>query len=82
MIATIKQNKIGHLHVWFGDVNIIEVSKYNYLSNGKESDLYIQNESDIESFLDDINSDDAKMICDGYTVKTEVFDEYAELINK
>jgi len=41
MLATIKQNKIGHLHVWFGDVNINEVSKYNFLSNGKESDLYI-----------------------------------------
>jgi hypothetical protein len=82
MIATIKQNKMGHLHVWLGDVNVSQSGKYNFLSDGKESDLYIQNESDIESFLDDINSDDAKIICDGYTVKTEVFDEYAELINK
>ena len=82
MLATIKQNKIGHLHVWLGDVNVSQSGKYNFLSDGKESDLYIQNVSDIESFLDDINSDDAKMICDGYTVKTEVFDEYAEMINK
>jgi len=73
---------MGHLHVWLGDVNVSQSGKYNFLSDGKESDLYIQNESDIESFLDDINSDDAKIICDGYTVKTEVFDEYAELINK
>jgi hypothetical protein len=82
MIATIKQNKMGHLHVWLGDVNVSQSGKYNFLSNGKESDLYIQNKKDIECFLDDINSDDAKMICDGYTVKTEVFDEYVELMNK
>jgi len=86
MIATIKQNKIGHLHVWFGDVNIIEVSKYSYFSidkdNNKESDLYIQAKGDIESFLDDIDSDLAKDILDGYTVKTEILDDYAELINR
>ena len=82
MLATIKQNKIGHLHVWFGDVNIIEVSKYNYLSNGKESDLYIQNEGDIQSFLDDIDSDVVEMISNGYTVTTEILNDYAELINQ
>ena len=82
MIATIKQNKIGHLHVWFGNVNIIEVSKYNFLSDGKESDLYIQNEGDIQSFLDDIDSDVVEMISNGYTVTTEILNDYAELINK
>lgn len=82
MIATIKQNKMGHLHVWLGDVNVSQSGKYNFLSDGKESDLYIQSKIVIEYFLNDINSDDAKMICDGYTVKTEVFDEYAELINQ
>ena len=82
MIATIKQNKIGHLHVWFGDVNIIEVSKYNYLSNGKESDLYIQSKKDIECFLDDIDSDVVEMISNGYTVTTEILNDYAELINQ
>ena len=82
MLATIKQNKIGHLHVWFGNVNIIEVSKYNYLSDGKESDLYIQNEGDIQSFLDDIDSDIVEMISNGYTVTTEILNDYAELINQ
>lgn len=82
MIATIKQNKMGHLHVWLGDVNISQSGKYNFLSDGKESDLYIQNVSDIESFLDDINSDEAEMISNGYTVTTEILDDYAELINK
>ena len=82
MLATIKQNKIGHLHVWFGNVNIIEVSKYNYLSNGKESDLYIQSKKDIECFLDDIDSDVVEMISNGYTVTTEILNDYAELINQ
>jgi hypothetical protein len=76
MIATIKQNKIGHLHVWFGNVNIIEVSKYNYLSNGKESDLYIQTTEDIQSFLDDLDSDLAKDVLEGYTVKADILDDY------
>jgi len=81
MIATIKQNKMGHLHVWLGDVNVSQSGKYNFLSDGKESDLYIQNEGDIESFLNDINSDEAEMISNGYTVTTEILNDYAELIN-
>jgi len=79
MIATIKQNKIGHLHVWFGDVNIIEISKSNYLSldkNNKESDLYLQTQSDIQNFLDDLDSDLAKEILEGYTVKADILDDY------
>lgn len=79
MIATIKQNAIGHLHVWFGDVNIIEISKSNYLSldkNNKESDLYLQTQSDIQNFLDDLDSDLAKEILEGYTVKADILDDY------
>jgi len=82
MLATIKKNKIGHLHVWLGDVNVSQSGKYNFLSDGKESDLYIQNEGDIQSFLDDINSDVVEMISNGYTVTTEILNDYAELINK
>ncbi|MFM2118201.1 MAG: hypothetical protein RL316_1391 [Bacteroidota bacterium] len=79
MLATIKQNKIGHLHVWFGDVNIIEISKSNYLSadkNNKESDLYLQTTEDIQSFLDDLDSDLAKEVLEGYTVKADILDDY------
>ena len=79
MLATIKQNAIGHLHVWFGDVNIIEISKSNYLSvdkNNKESDLYLQTQSDIQNFLDDLDSDLAKEILEGYTVKADILDDY------
>jgi len=79
MLATIKQNAIGHLHVWFGDVNIIEISKSNYLSvdkNNKESDLYLQTTEDIQSFLDDLDSDLAKEILEGYTVKADILDDY------
>jgi len=79
MIATIKQNAIGHLHVWFGDVNIIEISKSNYLSadkNNKESDLYLQTAEDIQSFLDDLDSDLAKEVLEGYTVKADILDDY------
>jgi ATP-dependent Zn protease len=82
MLATIKQNKISHLHVWLGDVNVSQSGKYNFLSDGKESDLYIQNQSDIESFLDDIDSDVVEMISNGYTVTTEILNDYAELINQ
>jgi len=79
MLATIKQNAIGHLHVWFGDVNIIEISKSNYLSvdkNNKESDLYLQTQSDIQNFLDDLDSDLAKEVLEGYTVKADILDDY------
>jgi hypothetical protein len=67
------------LHVWFGDVNIIEISKSNYLSadkNNKESDLYLQTTEDIQSFLDDLDSDLAKEVLEGYTVKADILDDY------
>jgi len=80
MLATIKQNAIGHLHVWFDNVNIIEVSKYSYFSidkdNNKESDLYLQTTEDIQSFLDDLDSDLAKEVLEGYTVKADILDDY------
>ena len=80
MIATIKQNAIGHLHVWFGNVNIVQVSKNNYFSvdkdNNKESDLYLQTQSDIQNFLDDLDSDLAKEVLEGYTVKADILDDY------
>ena len=67
---------MGHLHVWRGDKNIQQVSKYNFESEGKESDLYLQNEQDIKFFMELLGEDNADMVRDGYTVKGEAFEEW------
>jgi len=79
MLATIKKNKMGHIHIWFRNVNVVQVDKYNFHGNEQESDLYLQNQSEIRSFLDDIDSEDAEKILDGYTIKTFIADEYKDM---
>lgn len=76
MIATIKQNKMGHLHVWLGDVNVSQSGKYNFLSDGKESDLYFQFENDVTSIMDVLTIEDKDSLYKGYIVKTNICDEY------
>lgn len=78
MKATIVMNKMGHLHIWRGDKNIKLISKYNFESEGKESDLYLQNEQDIKFFLELLGENNADMLKDGYTVKGEIFEEWFE----
>ena len=76
--VTVRMNKMGHLHVWRGDKNIHQVSKYNFEAEGKECDLYIQNEQDVKFFLELTGEQIAEMIREGYTVKCEIFEEWFE----
>ena len=79
MIATIKQNKMGHLHVWLGDVNVSQSGKYNFLSDGKESDLYFQFENDITSIMNLLAIEDQDSLYKGYIVKTDLPSEYFDM---
>lgn len=75
MKATIQQNKIGHLHVWIGDVQIEQVAKYNYLGNNKESEIYLQKDADIGNFLSQLPKKDVDMVELGYKVVSDSVSE-------
>lgn len=79
MNATVQQNSLGHLHVWFKRVNVEKVERYNYHGNGQESDLYLQTQSEIQTFLDDIDSEDAKCILDGEASQIYIPDEWKDM---
>lgn len=70
---------MGHLHVWKGDVHVERNDKYNYLSENKESDLYFQLDTDIDSVIDILSKEDADSLYKGYIVKTNIDNEYFDM---
>lgn len=70
---------MGHLHIWRGDVHVERSDKYNYISENKESDLYLQLDSDIDSVIDNISKEDADSLYKGYIVKTDIANEYFDM---
>lgn len=80
MISTIVMNKIGHLHIWAGDKKVEQSTKYNYLADDKESDLYIQDSCSVEAIFNELNGEEANSLNNGYTVKTKnLSEEYFSL---
>ena len=79
MIATLIMNAIGHLHIWRGDVHIERSDKYNFHSEGKESDLYFQLDTDIDSVIDILSEQDKDSLYKGYIVKTNIDNDYFDM---
>ena len=79
MIATLIMNRMGHLHVWKGDVHVERSDKYSYVAENKESDLYFQLDSDIDSVIDILSKEDADSLYKGYIVKTNIDNEYFDM---
>lgn len=66
---------MGHLHVWIGDVHVEQTAKYNYLGNNKESEIYLQNDTDIGNFLSQLPKKDVDMVELGYKVVSDSISE-------
>ena len=79
MIATLIMNAMGHLHIWRGDVHIERSDKYNFLSENKESDLYFQIDTDIDSIIDILSNEDKDSLYKGYVVKTNIDNDYFDM---
>lgn len=79
MIATLIMNAMGHLHVWKGDVHVERSDKYNFLSENKESDLYFQIDTDIDSIIDILSNEDKDSLYKGYVVKTNIDNDYFDM---
>ena len=80
MIATLIMNAMGHLHIWRGDVHIERSDKYNFLSENKESDLYFQIDTDIDSIIDILSNEDKDSLYKGYVVKTNIDNDYFDML--
>ena len=80
MIATLIMNAMGHLHIWRGDVHVERSDKYNFLSENKESDLYFQLDTDIDSIIDILSEQDKDSLYKGYIVKTNIDNDYFDMI--
>lgn len=72
-------NRMGHLHVWKGNVHVERSDKYNFHSEGKESDLYFQLDTDIDSVIDILSNEDKDSLYKGYIVKTDIPNEYFDM---
>ena len=73
MTYTLQQNAMGHLHIWRvsdGDNTLPQqISKYNYVLHGRESDIYIQRDTDIDVTLDALYmQDDRESLESGWPV--------------
>jgi len=68
--VTIKQNEMGHLHIWRGRVVPYAVGKH-FKANGKEADLYVQADGDIDAILCFLPKDEREDVKAGWTVVTE-----------
>jgi len=79
MIATLIMNAMGHLHIWRGDVHIERSDKYNFLSENKESDLYFQLDTDIDSIINILSEQDKDSLYTGYIVKTNIDNDYFDM---
>jgi hypothetical protein len=69
MLCTIKEDSMGCLHVWEGESTPVGY-KYTWHADGRESDLFIQNDYDVQSFLDNLTCDERDQIELGYFVTT------------
>lgn len=65
MISTLKLDAMGCLHMWEGKV-IPEGYKYTWKAAGREADVYIQNEGDVESVLMNLTNKEANLLRMGY----------------
>ena len=76
--VTLVMNKIGHVHMWRGNVKPVRVSKYNYETDkGKAADVYLQDASGVDSILNSLSDEEQEELKSGYTVTTtSITDEY------
>ena len=76
MKTTLKIDAMGSLHAWIGEVTLNTSRKYMPVNaaNGKESDLFIQNDTgDVIDCISNLPEDEQEMLNRGYWIVTENF---------
>lgn len=74
MKITIKEDAMGCLHMWAGDVPV-SGCKYTWKSEGKWADTYVQSEDDVRHIKDDLKPDDLEALESGYIITVDYLSE-------
>lgn len=75
MLCTIKEDAMGSLHVWKGDVNPVGY-KYTWHAEGREADLYVQEGFGAEQFKSELSKTKQAQLRRGYAITAQIYDEY------
>lgn len=69
-MITISMNRMGHLHIWEGDICVNTGNPLNHVStDGEESDQYLQDQEGINFFLMEyLSEEQQESISRGWTV--------------
>jgi len=72
-VLTIQQDKMGSLHIWKGEQQIVQHDKYLYSTKaGRKPDFYVQQENDVNDILSHISSpSDKDHVEQGYKLITD-----------
>lgn len=75
--VTLKIDAMGSLHMWEGEGVPEHYSKYGWKMDGREADVYIQNDFEVENILNDLPEDERDHLKRGYHITTtNISDEY------
>lgn len=75
--TTLQMDKMGGLHMWRGSVKPIQTGKYSFAVDGKEADVYVQNQDDVHSVLGSLTGQEKGELEKGYPIVTNnITDEY------
>ncbi len=67
--ATVQMNKMGHLHIWTGEVEPVQVGGYKFLGEvGQECDVYIQGQAGVDYILGSLTDEDQADVLSGWSV--------------
>lgn len=70
---TLWLNHMGHLHIFFGDIPIENTicTKYNITYKGRECDLYVQSDHEVNSIINSLSKSNQEALQEGNIVITE-----------
>jgi hypothetical protein len=75
MLCTIKEDALGSLHVWKG--NVVPVGyKYTWHAEGRDADLYVQEGIGAEEFKSELSKTKQAQLRKGYAITAQIYDEY------
>lgn len=75
--VTLQMDAMGALHMWQGEGVPVQTAKYGWKMDGKEADVYVQMDSDVDHILNNLNEHEKDAVEKGYHITTtNISDEY------
>ena len=74
--VTIQMDAMGNLQIWKGKVQPHRVAKYVWVADGRECDLFVQDQSQKTTILDSLSESEFKEVSSGWHCYTVLEPEY------